>query len=306
MKILVTGVTGYVGAQLTPRLMRDGHDLVGLTRQAGADHADLGIPLITGDAVSGRGLDRALHGVEVAYYLIHSMEPSHDGAFANRERKAAANFAAAAREAGVDRVIYLGGPVPASGEVSPHLSSRLGVEHVLLEATPCSVAFRASIVIGARSRSFRFLVRLVERLPVLVLPGWRDNRTAPVDERDAVELLARAATSDQVCGQSLDIRGAEIVSYGELIDRIRDLMLVDRPTIGLGRLTVTPIASRIAAIIASEQHELIGPLMESLGTDLLPRDDRAADLLGVRLHSLDAAIERSLRNWEAVEPLRAR
>jgi uncharacterized protein YbjT (DUF2867 family) len=306
MKILVTGVTGYVGAQLTPRLLRDGHDLVGMTRQSGADHRDLGIPIHTGDAVSGRGLDRALDGVEVAYYLIHSMEPSDDGAFASRERTAAENFAAAARDAGVDRVIYLGGPVPASGEVSVHLSSRLAVEQVLLDAAPGSVAFRASIVIGARSRSFRFLVRLVERLPVLVIPGWGENRTSPVDERDAIELLARAATNDEVRGQSLDIRGAEIVSYGDLIDRIRDLMLVARPTIGLGRLTVTPIASRVAAIIASEQHELIGPLMESLGTDLLPRDDRAAELLGVRLHSLDAAIERSLRNWEAVEPLRAR
>lgn len=187
-----------------------------------------------------------------------------------------------------------------------HLRSRLAVEQVLLEATPCSVAFRASIVIGARSRSFRFLVRLVERLPVLVVPGWGENRTSPVDERDAIELLARAATSEQVCGQSLDIRGAEVVSYGELIERIRDLMLVGRPTIGLGHLTVTPIASRVAAVIAGEQHELIGPLMESLGTDLLPRDDRTAELLGVRLHSLDAAIERSLRNWEAVESLRAR
>jgi uncharacterized protein YbjT (DUF2867 family) len=306
MKILVTGVTGYVGAQLTPRLLRDGHDLVGMTRQSGADHSDLGIPIHTGDAVSGRGLDRALDGVEVAYYLIHSMEPSDDGAFASRERTAAENFAAAARDAGVDRVIYLGGPVPASGEVSVHLSSRLAVEQVLLDAAPGSVAFRASIVIGARSRSFRFLVRLVERLPVLVIPGWGENRTSPVDERDAIELLARAATNDAIRGQSLDIRGAEIVSYADLIDRIRDLMLVARPRIGLGRLTVTPIASRVAAIIASEQHELIGPLMESLGTDLLPRDDRAAELLGVRLHSLDAAIERSLRNWEAVEPLRAR
>ncbi len=306
MKILVTGVTGYVGAQLTPRLLRDGHELVGLTRQSGAGHGALGIPILTGDTVSGRGLDRAFDGVEVAYYLIHSMEPSADGGFDTRERRSAENFAAAARDAGVDRVIYLGGPVPASGEVSMHLRSRLAVEQVLLEAAPGSVAFRASIVIGARSRSFRFLVRLVERLPVLILPGWGENRTSPVDERDAIELLARAATSDRVRGQSLDIRGAEIVSYGELIDRIRDLMLVDRPTIGLGRLTVTPIASRVAAVIASEQHELIGPLMASLGTDLLPRDDRAAELLGVRLHSLDAAIERSLRNWEAVEPLRAR
>jgi uncharacterized protein YbjT (DUF2867 family) len=306
MKILVTGVTGYVGARLTPRLLRDGHDLRGLTRRAGDGSDELGIPLITGDAVSGTGLDRAFDGVEVAYYLIHSMEPSADGRFDVRERTAAENFARAAQAAGVGRVVYLGGPVPAAGEVSMHLRSRIAVEEVLLEASPESVAFRASIVIGARSRSFRFLVRLVERLPVLVLPGWRDNRTSPVDERDAIELLARAATSDQVGGLSLDIRGREIVSYGELIDRIRDLMLVGRPTIGFRHLTVTPIASRVAAIIAGEQHELIGPLMESLDQDLLPRDDRAAALLGVRLHSLDAAIERSLRSWEAVEPLRAR
>jgi len=165
---------------------------------------------------------------------------------------------------------------------------------------------RASIVIGARSRSFRFLVRLVERLPVLALPAWRSHLTSPIDERDAVELLARAATSDSVCGMSLDIGGAEIVSYGELIDRIREHMIVDRPTIGLPRLSLTPIASRISALIAGEEHALIGPLMGSLGDDLLPRDNRAAELLGVRLHSLDAAIEHALREWEQVEPLAAR
>ena len=109
----------------------------------------------------------------------------------------------------MQRIVYLGGPVPAGGAVSTHLASRLAVEQVLLEATPCSVALRASIVIGARSRSFRFLVRLVERLPVMVLPAWRDNRTSPIDERDVIELLARAATSIAVCGQSLDIGGAD-------------------------------------------------------------------------------------------------
>ena len=180
------------------------------------------------------------------------------------------------------------------------------MEGILLGATPCPIALRASIVIGARSRSFRFLVRLIERLPVLAVPAWRTNRTAPIDERDVVELLARAATNDSVCGMSLDIGGPDIVSYGELIDRISEHMLVDRPTIGLAGLSLTPIASRISALIADEEHALIGPLMESLGQDLLPRDDRAARLLGVTLHSLDAAIERALREWEQAEPLAAR
>ncbi|HSO98663.1 MAG TPA: epimerase, partial [Solirubrobacteraceae bacterium] len=179
-------------------------------------------------------------------------------------------------------------------------------EQVLLESMPESVAFRASIVIGARSRSFRFMVRLVERLPVLALPAWHPNRTQPIDERDVIEVLARAATSERVAGQSLDIAGRDVVSYGELIERIRFHMLVARPTLAFRKLTVTPIASRIASVIASEQHELIGPLMEGLETDLLPRDARAAELLDVRVHSLDAAIERALREWERAEPLRAR
>jgi hypothetical protein len=149
-------------------------------------------------------------------------------------------------------------------------------------------------------------VRLIERLPVLAVPAWHAYRTRPIDERDMIELLARAATVDADCGQSLDIAGPDTVSYGELIRRITDHMLIARPTITFKRLTVTPIASRVSAIIAGEEPELIGPLMESLEGDLLPRDDRASQLLDVRLHSLDAAIEHALREWETVEPLAAR
>ena len=304
MRVLITGITGYVGSRLTPRLLSDGHEVRGLSRDPAAAHA--GVPVTAGDAVSGTGLARALRGIDVAYYLIHSMEPSTDGAFPVRERKAAENFAQAARKAGLQRVVYLGGQVPAAGPASAHLASRLAVEGILLAATPCSVALRSSIVIGAGSRSFRMLVRLIERLPVLAVPAWRKHRTRPIDERDVIEFLVRAGSSDAVCGQSLDVSGPDTVSYGELIDRIRHHMLVGRPTIGFERLTLTPIASRISALIAGEDHALIGPLMESLDTDLLPRDDRASSELGVRLHSLDAAIERALRDWEATERLAAR
>ncbi len=304
MNILVTGITGYVGSRLTPRLVREGHRVRGFTRHPG--RVELGIPVATGDAVTGIGLDHALRDIDVAYFLIHSMEPSSNGAFDVRERAAAENFSRAALEAGVRRIVYLGGLVPAQGPASLHLASRLEVENTLLDAVPDSVAFRASIVIGARSRAFRFLVHLVERLPVLAVPAWRTKVTQPLDERDVIEVLARAATSDAVGGESLDIGGPDIVSYGELIDRIRHHMLVSRPTISFKRLTVTPIASRISALIAGEDHALVGPLMESLGEDLLPRDDRAVKLLGVRLHSLHAAIERALREWEAAERLIAR
>ena len=234
------------------------------------------------------------------------MEPSIDGAFHVRERVAAENFARACQTVATPRLVYLGGPVPSDAALSPHLASRLGVEQILLQATPCSVALRAAIIIGADSRSFRFLVRLVERMPILTLPAWHVHRASPIDERDIVELLIRAGFSQDVCGLSLDAAGPESISYGELIDRIRHHMLVGRPTIAFRRLRLTPIVSRIASVIGGEQHELMGPMMESLEQDLLIPENSAVELLGVRLHSLDAAIERALREWEEREPLAAR
>jgi uncharacterized protein YbjT (DUF2867 family) len=304
MQVLVTGITGYVGSVVAARLRADGHVVRGFARSP--ERVTLDVPVVAGDAVTGQGLAEALDEVDVAYFLIHGMEPAGGGPFASREQEAAERFAQAARSAGVSRIVYLGGIAPPDGARSAHLASRLAVEDILLEAVPDSVAFRASIVIGARSRSFRFLVRLVERLPVLAYPAWQSNRTAPIDERDMVEVLARSATSEHVIGMRLDVGGPDIVSYGELIERIADLMLVDRPGLRFKRLKVTPIASRVAAVIAGERWELVGPLMESLDTDLLPGSGQAAQLLGVRLHSLDAAIEHALAEWERDEPLAAR
>jgi uncharacterized protein YbjT (DUF2867 family) len=301
MDVLLTGASGYVGAALLPRLGDAGHAVRAYAREP--SRVAPGVDVVRGDAITGEGLDEALSGVEVAYYLIHSMEPGADG-FADRDRQAAERFAAAARAAGVRRIVYLGGFVPPE-HPSPHLASRARVESTLLQAVPDSVAMRASIIIGARSRSFRFLVRLVERLRVVPLPAWRDHRTQPIDGRDVVSYLLAAASADGVGGQRLDLGGPEILTYGEMIDRIRDALLVGRALLPLD-LTVTPVASRVAATVAGEDHELVGPLMEGLTGDLLPRDDRAQQLLPVRLHSFDAAVERALRDWESEEELAAR
>jgi uncharacterized protein YbjT (DUF2867 family) len=308
VQVLVTGASGAIGAQLIPRLAARGHRV----RAFGRDPARVSAPgvseVVRGDAISGAGLPEALDGVDVAYFLIHSMETAVNGTgtFAERDRRAAERFADAASDAGVRRIVYLGGLVPADVAASPHLASRLEVERTLVAAAPEAVALRASIVIGARSRSFRFLVRLVERVPVMPLPTWRIHRTAPIDARDVMAFLERAGTSAAVDGRlSLDIAGPDVVTYAELVERIRDALLLGRPRLDLP-FDLTPVASRVAAAIAGEDLGLVAPLMASLTADLLPRDDRAAALFDVRVHRLDAAVERALRDWEAIEELAAR
>jgi uncharacterized protein YbjT (DUF2867 family) len=236
--------------------------------------------------------------------LIHSME-GEDG-FARRERSAVENFVAAAQRSGLRRAVYLGGIVSEQRPLSRHLTSRLEVERVLLSGLPEAVALRASIVIGSRSRSFRLLVHLVERLRVIAMPAWRTHRTRPIDVRDVVAFLAASATSEHGAGGlSLDIAGPNLLTYEQIIGRIADLMLVRRPALRLAR-NATPLVGPVAARIAGEDPGFVVPLMESLSTDLLPRDDRAAALFGVRLHSFDRAVERALREWESIERLRAR
>jgi uncharacterized protein YbjT (DUF2867 family) len=229
-----------------------------------------------------------------------------NGDFAGRDRRMAETFAAAAASAGVERIVYLGGIVPADHALSPHLQSRLEVEEILLEAVPGSTALRASIVIGAGSSSFRILVRLVERLRVLPMPRWRGNRTQPIDERDVIEFLARTPQVPEVAGRSLDVVGPDVMTYGRMIERIAEAMGVGRLPLALKR-SLTPPASAVVAAVTGQPLELVRPLMESLETDLLPRDpDEAAHLYGLRPHRFDRALEHSLAEWETLEPLGAR
>jgi uncharacterized protein YbjT (DUF2867 family) len=314
MRILLTGASGFAGAALLKALVESGHEVRALVRDRerylstiqalGVEFSGEVEPILA-DALRADDLRPAMRGVEVAYYLIHSMEPAGKEPYHDRERRAAENVANAARDAGVRRVVYLGGLLPSGRPPSRHLASRREVERIIMHAVPDSVAIRASIVIGARSRSFRFLVRLIERLPVLVLPAWRVNRTQPIDERDVVEMLIRCATAEAVAAQTLDVGGPDVLSYEEIVRRIAELMLVGRPVVGLS-FNATPLAARVAAALAGDHAELFLPLMEGLATDLLAKDNRAQQLLGVPMHTFDAAVEHALRDWESREPLAAR
>jgi uncharacterized protein YbjT (DUF2867 family) len=302
---LLTGATGYIGGRLMKRLLDEGRQVRALARNPEA-LAGQPVEAVRADLIEGTGLAEALDGCETAYYLIHSMEQgARNGAFAERDRRAADNFARAAQEAGVDRIVYLGGLLPQGGALSPHLRSRLEVEEILLDAIPSSVALRASIVIGAGSSSFQILVRLVERLKVLPLPAWRENRTQPIDERDAIECLARAPLIPAAAGRSLDIAGPDVVTYGQMIERIAESMGVGRVPLALGA-SLTPPAAAVVAGVTGLDIELVRPLMESLEYDLLPQNDDAREVLGVRTHRFDRAVEHALAEWETMQPLAAR
>jgi uncharacterized protein YbjT (DUF2867 family) len=303
---LITGATGYIGGRLMRRLIADGRDVRALARNPAALTGE-SVDVVTGDVTSGSGLREALDGCETAYYLIHSMDrdAGRNGGFADLDRRAADNFARAAQEAGVDRIVYLGGLIPQGQAISPHLRSRLEVEEILLDAIPDSVALRASIVIGASSSSFRLLVRLIERLWVLPLPGWREHRTQPIDERDAIEYLARAPLARAAAGRSLDIAGPDVLTYAQMVERIAEAMGVARTPLSL-RLSMTPSAAPVVARVTGLDLELVRPLMESLEYDLLPRNMDAADLFRHRPRRFERAVEHALAEWETIQPLAAR
>jgi uncharacterized protein YbjT (DUF2867 family) len=285
MRILVTGASGFAGSLLVPRLRADGHAVRALARQParveealarlprGSEKGGSPLDVVRGDVLTGAGLARGMDDVEVAYYLIHSMERSAEGSapFAERERIAAEKFAEAAAHAGVRRIIYLGGLLPRWSD-------------------------------GASMRSL--LVHLVERMPILTLPAWQAFRTQPIDARDVTEMLLAAADAP-LGGSSLEIAGPDVLTYGQMMAGIAELMLVNRPSIRLG-VNLTGITARVAAAIAGEDPDLVMPLMEGLQGDLLPEDDDAAQLLNVPLHNFESAVENALRDWERREPLAAR
>jgi uncharacterized protein YbjT (DUF2867 family) len=304
---LIVGATGYVGTLLTKALVSEGRAVRALSRRQPALAPPSTVQTVRGDVLNDEGLDAALEGCDVAYYLVHSMEAGA-ASFEVRDRLAAENFVAACRRAGVERVVYLGGIEP-SGPLSPHMRSRLEVERILMEGVTGATALRASIIIGAGSPSFRLMVRLIERIPVLPLPPWRGRRTQPIAERDVVQCLIRAPLIEAAAGRSIDIVGPDPLTYAEILEGIAAELAIDRPGVKLSVFTA-PAFAAVASRIAGSDVDLVRALMGSLNADVLPRNERAAqemeELFGFRPLSFVRAVRRALADWERDEQLAAR
>ena len=259
--VLVTGATGYVGGQLLKPLREQGLDVRALARDP--DRADLPVTTLKGDVISGDGLDEALEGVDVAYYLVHSMS-GKDKDFEERDREGARNFGDAARRAGVRRVIYLGG---LKGE-SKHLASREEVADLLRERVDEMVHVRAAMVIGEGSASFLMLKTLVERLPAMITPRWLETRTQPVSIVDVVRTLTALATYDDPPAE-VELGGADVISYRDMMDRYASIAGLRKRVIVTVPVLTPKLSSWWVALVTPVEASLARPLVEGLSAEML-------------------------------------
>jgi uncharacterized protein YbjT (DUF2867 family) len=270
MRCVVTGATGYVGGRLVPRLLAAGHEVRCLTRDP-RKLRDVPwasrVEIVEGDVTEDVGLASSMEGIEVAYYLVHALGQE---SFEDVDRLSALNFAIACERAGVERIVYLGGPVP-PGRASAHLRSRGEVGDIFLRCAVPATVFRAAVIIGSGSASFEMLRYLTERLPVMVTPAWVRNRVQPIAIRDVLRYLVSAATVfPPPVNRAFDIGGPDVLTYAELMQRYARIAgLRRRVLIPVRALTpwlsshwvglVTPVPNRIARpLVGSLIHEAVG------------------------------------------------
>ena len=295
----MTGATGYVGGRLVPRLVEAGHrvrvmvrDPARLRGRAWLDRVEV----VTGDVHDAATLAPALAGVDAAYYLVHGMSDSAD--FAARDRAAALAFAEAARAAGVRRIVYLGGLGDPAADLSHHLRSRHETGEALRSAGVPVTEFRAAVIVGSGSVSFEMVRNLAERLPAMICPRWVYTRNQPIAIRDVLEYLVAALATPQSAGRVVEIGGADVLTYREMVLRYAKLRGLRRWLIPVPVLTprlssywvhwTTPIPASIAA-----------PLIEGLRNEVVVRDDTAQRLFPqIRPIAFEEAVRLALRNVE--------
>ncbi|MDD2539696.1 MAG: NAD(P)H-binding protein [Desulfuromonadaceae bacterium] len=286
-QILVTGANGFVGRLVRKRLLDDGFAVRCLVRNAASCVQD-GAETILGDMLKPVTLGKVLEGIDTAYYLVHSMAAGRAG-FERRDREAAENFVAAANNAGVRRVIYLGGLGETGDDLSGHLKSRLEVADILKKGQFATTFLRAAIIIGAGGASFEMVKSLVERLPLMITPRWVTTRCQPIAVADVVGYLAGCLADERTCGRTFDIGGSDILPYKEMMERFA--RIVGRKLCILPVPVLTPkLSSYWVGFITPVPPSVSMPLIEGLKNEVICRDVAIRDLIPLRLTPYDEAV----------------
>ncbi|MCV7220330.1 NAD(P)H-binding protein [Mycolicibacterium elephantis] len=278
---LVTGATGYIGGRLVPRLLDRGCAVRALARNpdklTGVGwRAD--VDVARGDLDDAESLRAAFDGMDVVYYLVHSMGTSSD--FVAAESRAARNVVDAARRAGVRRLIYLGGLHPAGVELSPHLRSRTAVGDILIESGIETVVLQAGVVIGSGSASFEMIRHLTNRLPAMTTPKWVHNKVQPIALDDVLHYLAEAADAEVPTSRTWDIGGPDVLEYGEAMQVYAAVAGLRRRLIVVLPWLTPSIASWWIGLVTPMPAGLARPLVESLECDATMSE-----------HDIDSVIE---------------
>jgi uncharacterized protein YbjT (DUF2867 family) len=268
MRCLVTGATGYVGGRLVPRLLAAGYDVRAMARTP-AKLADVpwrdAVEVVRGDLGDPDSLAAAFDGVDVLYYLVHSMGTSKD--FAAEERRSAINVVEAANRAGVSRLVYLGGLHPSGVHLSPHLRSRTAVGDTLLSSGIATIVLQAGVIIGSGSASFEMIRHLTDRLPAMTTPKWVHNKIQPIAVGDVLHYLVEAASAEVPWSRAWDIGGPDVLEYAEMMQIYAgEAGLRRRVIVALPFLTPA-IASWWVGLVTPIPSGLARPLVESLRCD---------------------------------------
>jgi uncharacterized protein YbjT (DUF2867 family) len=303
-RVLLTGPTGFIGGRLLHALDEQGFKVRCLVRLS--EKLTIKRPLkqepevMYADLLQPETLPQAMEGMEAAYYLVHSMggrSIKETVAFAERDRRAATNFLTAAEDAGLKRIIYLGGLGETGDELSKHLASRQEVARILQSGRVQTTALRAAVIIGAGGASFELVRYLVERLPVMMCPRWIDTRSQPIAVQNVISYLVGCLDEPATAGLTLDIGGPDIVSY-------RDLMLIYKRVRGLQRFIfrVPLLTPRLSAywinLITPVPAGVVFPLVEGLKNEVICRENHIRDLIPIELMSMEEAICTALTETE--------
>lgn len=253
-----------------------------------------GCEVIKGDVTDESSLEGMGRDVDVAYYLVHAM--AGGSGYEQREQDGALNFARAAKREGIARVVYLGGLGDES--VSKHLQSRHDTAQALAEEGPPLTYFRAAMVVGSESESYRTLRYLVKRLPIMIAPSWLRSDTQPIAVEDVVEYLSRAPEVPESEGREVQIGGPDVLSYGEMLDGMAKAMGL-RPRPKLPTPFITPWLSALwLGLVTPVDTNVARPLVEGLRTDTVVRDPSGAKPFGIEPMSFEESLKRALQEDE--------